>query len=127
MRRNFGVKPWIYPQPVLIIATYNEDGTADAMNAAWGGISDDKELTMCISASHKTTEDILAKNAFTVSMADAAHVEASDYVGIVSGTKVRVHRFTTDRRTPDCRRVQTDKLRPGKLPDGGRNRKHQCG
>ena len=99
------------------------------MNAAWGGISDDKELTMCISASHKTTEDILAKKAFTVSMADAAHVEACDYVGIVSGTKepdkfanagfhavkFRVHRCTTDRRTPDCRRMQTEKLRPGKV------------
>lgn len=36
MRKNFGAKPWLYPQPVLIIATYGEDGTPDAMNAAWG-------------------------------------------------------------------------------------------
>lgn len=141
MRKNLGAKAYTYPQPVFILAAYGKDGTPNAMNAAWGGISDDKELTMCISASHKTTEDILAKKAFTVSMADAAHVEACDYVGIVSGTKepdqirksrisrskIRVHRCTTDRRTPDCRRMQTEKLRPGKLPDGGRNRKHQCG
>ena len=85
--KSFAPKPWVVPQPVLIIGTYNKEGVANAMNAAWGGISDDKELTMCISASHKTTEDILAKKAFTVSMADAAHVEACDYVGIVSGTK----------------------------------------
>ena len=85
--KSFAPKPWVVPQPVLIIGTYNKEGVANAMNAAWGGISDDKELTMCISASHKTTEDILAKKAFTVSMADAAHVEACDYVGIISGTK----------------------------------------
>ena len=49
MRKNFGAKPWTYPQPVFIIATYGEDGTPDAMNAAWGGISDDTQLSMCLS------------------------------------------------------------------------------
>lgn len=91
MRKNLGAKAYTYPQPVFILAAYGEDGTPNAMNAAWGGISDEKELTMCISASHKTTEDILAKKAFTVSMADAAHVEACDYVGIVSGPKSRTN------------------------------------
>lgn len=88
MRKNFGAKPLTYPQPVLMIATYCEDGTPDVMNAAWGGISDDRELSICISAGHKTTENILKRKAFTVSMADAAHVTACDYVGIVSGNKV---------------------------------------
>ena len=68
MRKNFGAKPWTYPQPVFILATYNEDGTPNAMNAAWGGISEEKELSMCISAEHKTTANILARKAFTVSM-----------------------------------------------------------
>ena len=76
MRKNLGAKAYTYPQPVFILAAYGKDGTPNAMNAAWGGISDDKELTMCISASHKTTEDILAKKAFTVSMADIEHVAA---------------------------------------------------
>ena len=71
MRKNFGAKPWTYPQPVFILATYNEDGTPNAMNAAWGGISEDKELSMCISAGHKITANILARKAFTVSMATA--------------------------------------------------------
>ena len=71
MRKNFGAKPWTYPQPVFILATYNEDGTPNAMNAAWGGISEDKELSMCISAGHKTTANILARKAFTVRMATA--------------------------------------------------------
>ena len=54
MRKNFGAKPWTYPQPVFILASWNEAGTADAMNAAWGGVSDDKELSFCISAGHKS-------------------------------------------------------------------------
>ena len=87
MRRNFGAKPWTYPQPVFIIATYGEDGTPDAMNAAWGGISDDTQISMCLSAGHKTVANILARGAFTVSMADAAHVAACDYVGLASGNR----------------------------------------
>ena len=88
MRKNFGAKPWLYPQPVLIIATYDEQGIPDAMNAAWGGISDDTQLSICLSPGHKTVQNILAKGAFTVSMADAAHVTACDYVGIVSANEV---------------------------------------
>lgn len=88
MRKNFGAKPYTYPQPVFILAAYGEDGTPNAMNAAWGGISDDRELSLCISAGHKTTRNILATRAFTVSMADAEHVSACDYVGLASGNNV---------------------------------------
>jgi flavin reductase (DIM6/NTAB) family NADH-FMN oxidoreductase RutF len=88
MRKNFGARPIIYPQPVLIIAAYGEDGTPNAMNAAWGGISEEKELSICISPEHKTTKNILTSGAFTVSMADAEHVAECDYLGIVSGNDV---------------------------------------
>lgn len=88
MRKNFGAKPWTYPQPVLMIATYGEDGTPDVMNAAWGGISDDTQISICVSADHKTTENILARKAFTVSMAEYAYIKECDYVGIVSGNDV---------------------------------------
>lgn len=88
MRKNFGSKPYTYPQPVFIIATYGGDGTPDAMNAAWGGISEANELSMCLSAGHKTMKNILERKAFTVSMADAAHVVECDYVGVVSANDV---------------------------------------
>ncbi len=88
MRKNFGAKPCLYPQPVFIIATYGEDGTADAMNAAWGGISEATEISMCLSPGHKTVKNILSRGAFTVSMATAETVVACDYVGIVSGNQV---------------------------------------
>lgn len=88
MRKNFGAKPITYPQPVFIIAAYDENGVPDAMNAAWGGISDDTQLSLCLSADHKTVKNILSRGAFTVSMATADQVAACDYVGIVSGNKV---------------------------------------
>ena len=75
MRKNFGAKPYTYPQPVFMIATYDENGTPDVMNAAWGGISEGNELSMCISEGHKTTKNLLARKAFTVSMADAPLIE----------------------------------------------------
>ena len=88
MRQNFGAKPWTYPQPVFILAAYGEDGTPNAMNAAWGGISDDGELSLCISAGHKTTANILSSRAFTVSMATVGQMAACDYVGVESGNDV---------------------------------------
>lgn len=87
MRKNFGAKPLCYPQPVFIIAAYDEKGIPNAMNAAWGGISEENEISICISAGHKTTKNILLKKAFTVSMATAKEVVACDYVGVVSGNK----------------------------------------
>ncbi len=85
MRKNFGAKAYLYPMPVLIIGTYDEDGTPDAMNAAWGGISEETEISICVSAGHKTTKNILKRGAFTVSVADDKNVAACDYVGVVSG------------------------------------------
>ena len=88
MRKNFGKKTWLFPCPVLIIGTYNHDGTANAMNAAWGGIYDTNQVMLCLSDDHATTKNILREHAFTVSFADAAHVVEADYVGIVSGNSV---------------------------------------
>lgn len=88
MRKNLGAKPYTYPQPVFIIGSYGPDGMPDAMNAAWGGISDTTELSLCLSAGHKTVKNILERKAFTVSMADAAHVVECDYLGVVSANDV---------------------------------------
>lgn len=98
MRKNFGAKPILYPQPVLIIATYDENGKPNAMNAAWGGICGMNKINISL-GSHKTTDNIKATGAFTVSVADASHVVACDYVGIVSGNteanKMEKAGFTT--------------------------------
>ena len=85
MRKNFGAKPLSFPQPVFLIGTYNADGTPNAMNAAWGGISEEKEITICVDSTHKTAENLITKGAFTVSMATLDTLVACDYVGIASG------------------------------------------
>ena len=85
MRKNFGAKEMCYPMPVFIIGTYNEDGTPNAMNAAWGGVTEEAQLTICVEAEHKTAKNIQLRKAFTVSMGTAQTATACDYVGIVSG------------------------------------------
>lgn len=86
MRKNFGAKTFLFPQPVMIIGTYDEEGKANAMNAAWGGIVGSNEIIVDL-GSHKTTDNINLTKAFTVSVADAEHVVACDYVGVVSANK----------------------------------------
>ena len=86
MKKNLGAAPMMFPQPVLIIATYDENGKANAMNAAWGGIVGRDKIIIDLS-SHKTTDNIVKRGAFTVSMGDKEHVVACDYVGIVSANK----------------------------------------
>ena len=83
MRRNFGPQPYLFPMPVLIIGTYNEDGVPNAMNAAWGTIADMDRVAIFL-ADHKTTQNIFARKDFTVSLATADQVVPADYVGIVS-------------------------------------------
>ncbi len=101
MRKDFRAKPWMYPLPVLIVGSYDEDGNADAMNAAWGGIYNANHVVLCLSTGHKTTKNIKAKGAFTVSFADAAHVTEADYVGLASENdtpdKMKKAGFTTQK------------------------------
>lgn len=87
-RKDFGAKPYSYPQPVLIIAAYGENDLPSAMNAAWGGISDYREISMDLSKGHRTVKDIRARGAFTVSMGTLSQLVACDYVGVESGNKV---------------------------------------
>ena len=86
-RIDLGAKPLIFPMPVLIIGTYDKDGVPNAMNAAWGMISDMNEISISLSE-HKTTENLAVTGAFTVSMATEGTVVPCDYVGIESAKKV---------------------------------------
>lgn len=85
-RKSFGAKAIGFPLPVYIIGTYDENGNADAMNVAWGGQCGSKHFAINIS-SHKTTENLKAKKAFTLSFATKKELIASDFVGIVSANK----------------------------------------
>lgn len=83
MKKNIAIKPYIFPQPVLIIGTYDEDGNPNAMNAAWGGVCDYDKVFVVLSE-HKTTSNLLKSKAFSISVANVKNVVACDYVGVVS-------------------------------------------
>ena len=84
MKKDLGTKPFIMPMPVLIVGTYNEDGSADAMNAAWGTLCEMDTVALYLSDGHKTVANIRARKAFTVAIADEANMIPADYVGLVS-------------------------------------------
>ncbi len=85
MKKNIKQTESIFPMPVLMIATYNEDGTVDVMNAAWGTMQSRGTVALKLTESHKTVENIKARKGFTISLADASHVKEADFFGVVSG------------------------------------------
>ena len=103
MRYNFGPRSWIYPQAVYVIGTYDEEGHANAMNAAWGGICGEKQIMLCLSAEHKTTKNILLKKAFTVGIGTLETKDSCDFVGLLSANyehnsdKMERAGFTTEK------------------------------
>ena len=89
MRKDLGKQPAVFPMPVLIIAAYDENGTVQVMNAAWGSICDMDKIALFIDEEHATTKAIRKTKAFTVSLADKEHMDAADYYGIATGNKMK--------------------------------------
>lgn len=89
MLKDLGAKPYTFPMPVLMIATYNEDGSVDVMNMAWGGVCAENMVALNIDEDHKTSENIKRTGAFTLSIADVPHIEAADFFGIATGNKMK--------------------------------------
>jgi len=85
MRKNIETTEGIFPMPVLMIATYNEDGSVNVMNAAWGTMLSRNQVILNLTETHKTVKNIKARKAFTISIADSKHVVEADYFGVVSG------------------------------------------
>ena len=88
MKKDLGVKPYTFPMPVLMIATYGENDKVDVMNMAWGGVCASNMVALNIDEDHKTTQNIKERMAFTLSVADIDHLEESDFFGIASGNKM---------------------------------------
>lgn len=88
MRKKLNITEGIFPMPVLMVATYNEDGSVNVMNAAWGMMQDRGTVALNLTETHKTVKNIKERGAFTVSIADAAHVAEADYFGIESGNSI---------------------------------------
>ena len=88
MKKQLNITEGIFPMPVLMVATYNEDGSVNVMNAAWGTMQERGTVALNLTETHKTVQNIKARGAFTVSIADAAHVVEADYFGVTSGNKI---------------------------------------
>lgn len=88
MRKKINITKGIFPMPVLMVATYNEDGSVNVMNAAWGTMQEKSNVVLNLTETHKTVQNIKARGAFTVSIADAAHTVEADYFGVESGNRV---------------------------------------
>lgn len=88
MKINLGKKTILYPMPVLMVGSYDENNEPDLMTAAWGGIFNENMVCICLDKGHKTVANIKLHKAFTVAVADEANMTACDYVGIVSARKV---------------------------------------
>lgn len=87
MKQEIKTRTIIAPEPVLIVATYDENGVADAMNVAWGGQCWDNEVALNISSNHKTTENLRRNKAFTLSIGTVDTLKIADYFGIVTGKR----------------------------------------
>lgn len=87
MKKNLGNKTVLAPLPVLIVATYDEQGMPNAMNVAWGGQCGYRHVALNLSLNHKTTENLKHTKAFTLSIATGDTLVISDYFGLVSGRK----------------------------------------
>lgn len=88
MKKDLGVISAVYPMPVLMVAAYDENGKVNVMNAAWGQIAASDKIALFISEGHKTTKNIRKTKAFTVALADKAHVKEADFFGIATGNKM---------------------------------------
>lgn len=87
MKKSLGAKTILYPTPVLVVGSYDADGRANAMTAAWGGIccSNPPEVSVSLRAATASHGNIMSRQAFTISVADVAHAAEADYFGLVSG------------------------------------------
>lgn len=85
MKKNYKAISGIFPMPVLMIATFNEDKTVDCMNAAWSMAVSMKQIKICMSSTHKTYKNLKRNPYCTISLATKDLVKESDYFGIVSG------------------------------------------
>lgn len=87
MKTSLGAKTLLYPAPVMVVGSYNENGQANVMTAAWGGIACSRPPCISISLRSATASHgyIVSRKAFTISLPSRAYASQADYIGLVSG------------------------------------------
>ncbi|MBQ7714387.1 MAG: flavin reductase family protein [Clostridia bacterium] len=87
MKKQIKTTEAIFPMPVLLISTFNEDGSVDVMNAAWGTMLDRDLVALNLTETHKTVQNIKKRGGFVIHIADSKHVVEADWFGVVSANK----------------------------------------
>ncbi len=87
MKKDMGAKTLIYPNPVLLIGTYDSEGKPNAMTASWGGIcsSEPPSIAVSVRKSRYTYNNLILNKEFTISIPSENYVREADYCGIYSG------------------------------------------
>lgn len=90
MKKSIGAKTQLFPTPVLMVGTYDQNGKPNLMVAAWGGICCSQPPCVAVSLRKATYsyDCIVARKAFTVGIACESKMTEADYCGIVSGRDV---------------------------------------
>ena len=127
MKKDIGVIPAVFPMPVLMIGTYDEKGTVNVMNAAWGQVCDHDKIILSLTESHKTVKNLKLNKAFTVALADRDHVKEADYFGIVSGNNVEdkfersgLHAYRSDKVNAPIIEIVSTKVDEKALSQNGK-------
>ena len=89
MKRSLGAKTILYPTPVLLVGTYDDEGKPNLMTVAWGGICCSVPPCVAVSLRKATYSygNIISREAFTVNIPSASQVAEADYCGIETGRK----------------------------------------
>ena len=120
MKKDLGVVPAVYPMPVLMVAAYDANEKVNVMNVAWGQICDMDKIILFIGEGKKTWLNIKESKAFTVALADEAHVDVADFFGIASGNKIdQRHRARYTEHQQHRRRGKPAGIRHGRGPERG--------
>jgi flavin reductase (DIM6/NTAB) family NADH-FMN oxidoreductase RutF len=100
MKKSLGAKTLVFPSPVWCIGTYDKNGKANVMTAAWGGVccSDPPCVTISLRKATYTYGNIMERKAYTVSVPSDKYVKEADYFGIESGRNT--DKFKESRLTP---------------------------
>lgn len=88
MKKNFGSIPGLFPMPVVIVSAYDREGIPNAMTAAWAQVTDMDKIALFVDPNHRTMKNIQETKAFTVAIADVAHMAEADFIGILSGNNM---------------------------------------
>ena len=99
-KRSLGVKNLVFPEPAMVIGSYDKDGKPNIMTAAWFGVANSRPFKVSVSLRPATYSYhcIMASQAFTVNVPDASLISYVKFAGKYSGRDM--NKFTETGLTP---------------------------